>query len=193
MTVGFQPDGERAAAGGVWGKGVIQRGDALWVDFGVIAMNLHTDTRHLGYVLRPGELGPPPGLLACLATTNRLQDLLLAEMKPGRSGNAALKAVHAEMAHQGIDGTIYSHPIGDHGHGAGPLIGLWDRQEGVPVRGDLVIRPSTWFSIELQATSPIPEWKGQRLSCRQEEEAYLDEAGERRWVYRRQEKFHLVR
>jgi Xaa-Pro aminopeptidase len=156
-------------------------------------MNLHTDTQHLGYVLRPGETGPPPGLLACLATSNRLQDLVLAEMKPGRTGNAVLKAARAEMSRQGIDGTIYSHPIGDHGHGAGPLIGLWDRQEGVPVRGDLAIRPSTWFSIELQATSPIPEWKDQRLACRQEEDAYLDENGERHWVYRRQERFHLVK
>ena len=74
MTVWFHPDVERAAPGVDWGKGVIQRGDVLWVDFGVIAMNLHTDTQHLGYVLRPGETGPPPGLLACLATTNRLQD-----------------------------------------------------------------------------------------------------------------------
>lgn len=193
MTVWFQPDVERSAPGVEWGKGAIQRGDALWVDFGVIAMNLHTDTQHLGYVLRPGETGPPPGLLACLASTNRLQDLVLAEMKPGRTGNEALKSARAEMTRQGIDGTIYSHPIGDHGHGAGPLIGLWDRQEGVPGRGDLAIRPSTWFSIELQATSPIPEWKGQRLACRQEEDAYLDESGERHWVFRRQERFHLVR
>jgi hypothetical protein len=193
MTVWFHPDVERAAPGVDWGKGAIQRGDVLWVDFGVIAMNLHTDTQHLGYVLRPGETGPPPGLLACLATTNRLQDLVLAEMKPGRTGNEALKSARAAMSRQGIDGTIYSHPIGDHGHGAGPLIGLWDRQEGVPVRGDLAIRLSTWFSIELQATSPIPEWKGQRLACRQEEDAALDESGARHWVYRRQERFHLVR
>jgi hypothetical protein len=193
MTVWFHPDVERAAPGVDWGKGVIQRGDVLWVDFGVIAMNLHTDTQHLGYVLRPGETGPPPGLLACLATTNRLQDLVLAEMKPGRTGNEALKSARAEMARQGIDGTIYSHPIGDHGHGAGPLIGLWDRQEGVPARGELAIHPGTWFSIELQATSPIPEWKGQRLACRQEEDASLDESGARHWVYRRQERFHLVR
>jgi hypothetical protein len=193
MTVWFQPDVERAAAGVEWGKGAIQRGDALWVDFGVIAMNLHTDTQHLGYVLRPGETGPPPGLLACLATTNRLQDLVLAEMKPGRTGNETLRSARDAMSRQGIDGTIYSHPIGDHGHGAGPLIGLWDRQEGVPGRGDLAIRPNTWFSIELQAASPIPEWRGQRLACRQEEDAYLEESGERHWVYRRQERFHLVR
>jgi len=180
MTVWFHPDVERAAAGVDWGKGVIQRGDVLWVDFGVIAMNLHTDTQHLGYVPAARRDRPPsrPARLSRHPPT-RLQDLVLAEMKPGRTGNEALKSARAEMSRQGIAGTIYSHPIGDHGHGAGPLIGLWDRQEGVPVRGDLAIRPGTWFSIELQATSPIPEWKGQRLACRQEEDADLDESGAR--------------
>lgn len=117
----------------------------------------------------------------------------MAEMKPGRTGNEALKAARAEMTRLGIDGTIFTHPIGDHGHGAGPLIGLWDRQDGVPVRGDLPIRPNTWFSIELQATSDVPEWNGRRLPCRQEEDAYLDEKGDRRWAFRRQEQFYLVR
>jgi hypothetical protein len=200
MTTWFQPHVERAtpgATGDDWGDGVIGRGDVLWVDFGVIAMGLRTDTQHLGYVLRQSENGlegePPAGLATCLATTNRLQDLLLAEMRPGRSGNEALAAARAAAAKAGIEGTIYTHPIGDHGHGAGPLIGLWDHQEGVPVKGDLKIRPATWFSIELQATSPIPEWGGRKLSCRQEEEAYLDDRGERHWVYARQERFHLVR
>jgi Metallopeptidase family M24 len=193
MTTWFQPHVEHAAQGADWGDGVIQRGDALWVDFGVIAMGLKTDTQHLGYVLRPGETEPPAGLRDCLATTNRLQDTLLAEMKPGRTGNEVLAAARAAATKAGIEGTIYSHPIGDHGHGAGPLIGLWDHQEGVPVRGDLKVRPATWFSIELQATSAIPEWGGQKLACRQEEEAYLDDRGERHWVYARQERFHLVR
>ena len=192
MTVWFQPHVERADSEG-WGRGVIQRGDALWVDFGVNAMGLHTDTQHLGYVLRPGETAPPAGLQACIAASNRMQDIVLAEMQPGRTGNQALQAARAAMTREKIDGTVYTHPIGDHGHGAGPMIGLWDRQEGVPVRGDLKIRPDTWFSIELQATSAIPEWNGRRIACRQEEEAYLDEKGERRWVYRRQERFYLVR
>ena len=196
MTTWFQPHVEHAGSGPQgtdWADGVIERGDALWVDFGVIAMGLRTDTQHLGYVLREGETAPPPGLVACLATTNRLQDILLAEMRPGRSGNEVLAAARAAATQAGIDGTIYSHPIGDHGHGAGPLIGLWDHQEGVPVRGDLKVRPATWFSIELQATSALPEWGGRKLACRQEEEAYLDDQGERHWVYARQERFHLVR
>ena len=172
---------------------MIQRGDALWVDFGVIALGLHTDTQHLGYVLKEGETSPPMGLRQCLATSNRLQDILLAEMKPGRTGNEALKAARAAMTAEGINGTIYTHPVGDRGHAAGPLIGLWDRQEGVPARGDLKLRPGTWFSIELQATSAIPEWGDRPIACRQEEEAYLDDKGERHWLYRRQERFHLVR
>ena len=193
MTTWFQPHVEHASAAADWDSGVIARGDTLWVDFGVIAMGLRTDTQHLGYVLKPGESEPPAGLRACLATTNRLQDILLAEMRPGRSGNEVLAAARAAAGKAGIEGTVYSHPIGDHGHGAGPLIGLWDHQEGVPVKGDLKVRPATWFSIELQATSPIPEWGGKKLACRQEEEAYLDDQGERHWVYARQERFHLVR
>jgi hypothetical protein len=171
---------------------VIQRGDLLWTDFGVIGMRLKTDTQHLGYVLRVGETDAPAGLQACLAASNRMQDIQLAEMKPGRTGNEALSAALARMKQEGITGSLYSHPIGDHGHGAGPLIGLWDRQEGVPGRGDAKIRPSTWYSIELQATVPVAEWGGKTASCRQEEEAYLDENGDRHWVFRRQDRFHLV-
>jgi hypothetical protein len=193
MTVWFHPTIRRARQGETWATGVIERGDALWSDFGVIALGLHTDTQHLGYVLRDGETAPPAGLRACLATSNRLQDILLAEMTPGRTGSEVLRSARAKMTEAGIDGTLYSHPIGDHGHGAGPLIGLWDHQEGVADRGDLVVRPSTWFSIELQATSEIAEWDGDRLGCRQEEEAYLDASGDRHWTFRRQERFHLVR
>ncbi len=194
MTAWFHPSVSVQRAGDIPSDGpaVIERGDLLWVDFGVVAMNLHTDTQHLGYVLREGETDAPAGLKACLATSNRLQDILLAEMEPGRTGNAILADALAVMRSEGIDGTIYTHPIGDHGHGAGPLIGRWDAQDGVGPRGDVVLRPSTWHSIELQSTSPIPEWGGKAASCRQEEEAYLDETGARHWVFRRQEDFHLV-
>ncbi|HLM69454.1 MAG TPA: M24 family metallopeptidase, partial [Longimicrobium sp.] len=172
---------------------VIRRGDVLHCDFGITALGLNTDTQHMGYVLRPGETDAPAGLRAALARGNRLQDILLEEMRPGRTGNQVLAAARARMRAEGIDGTIYTHPIGAHGHGAGPLIGLWDRQEGVPGRGDVPLRPNTWFSIELQATTPVPEWNGQPVRMGLEEEARLDEGGARHWVLRRQERFHLVR
>ena len=192
-TVWFQANVDVQRAGEVPSSGtVIERGDLLWTDFGVVALNLHTDTQHLGYVLREGETGVPAGLQQCIANSNRLQDILLEHMEPGLSGNTILANTLAQMRAEGINGTVYTHPIGDHGHGAGPLIGRWDGQEGVPVRGDALLLPSTWHSIELQATTEIPEWAGKPASCRQEEEAYLDTEGERHWVFRRQSRFHLV-
>jgi len=172
---------------------VIQRGDVLHCDFGIVALGLKTDTQHMGYVLRDGEAAPPAGLSAALRRSNRLQDLLLEEMQPGRTGNDVLARTLARMRAAGINGTVYTHPIGDHGHGAGPLIGLWDRQEGVVGRGDVVLRPNTWFSIELQVTSPVPEWGGQAVRMAQEEEAMIAVNGERRWVLKRQTELHLVR
>jgi Xaa-Pro aminopeptidase len=175
------------------GSVVIQRGDVLHCDFGLTALGLNTDTQHMGYVLRSGERDVPDGLKVALANSNRLQDILLAEMKPGRTGNEVLTAARAAMQAAGIDGTIYTHPIGDRGHGAGPLIGLWDHQEGVPGRGDVPLIPSTWFSIELQATTPVPEWGNQPVRSAQEEDAELGADGAMRWILRRQTTWHLVR
>jgi Xaa-Pro aminopeptidase len=172
---------------------IIERGDHLHTDFGIKAMGLATDTQHVGYVLRAGETEPPAGLRAALARSNRLQDLLLERMRPGRTGNDVLADTLSAMKADGIDGTVYTHPIGDHGHGAGPLIGLWDRQQAVPGRGDVLLMPSTWFSIELQATTPVPEWGGQRVRSAQEEDAVLGEDGQMSWVLERQTRYHLVR
>ena len=172
---------------------VIQRGDVLHCDFGITALGLNTDTQHMGYVLREGERDAPPGLQRALRNSNRLQDLLLAEMRPGRTGNEVLASTLAAMRAAGITGTVYTHPIGDRGHGAGPLIGLWDPQEGVAGRGDVPLLAGTWFSIELQATTPVPEWGGQAVRSAQEEDAALGTDGTMRWILRRQTTFHLVR
>jgi Xaa-Pro aminopeptidase len=156
-------------------------------------MRLNTDTQHMGYVLGEGETDVPPGLKAALLASNRLQDIVTEELKPGRTGNEVLAASQARMRAAGIDGTIYSHPIGFHGHGAGPLIGLWDYQDGVPGRGDARVIPRMWYSIELQATSPVPEWGGQQVRSAQEEDAIVGADGRTRWAYQRQTAFHLVR
>ena len=172
---------------------VIQPGDVLWCDFGVTGMRLNTDTQHMGYVLKPGETGAPAGIRAALAASNRLQDIVFDELKPGRTGNEILRASLARMRAAGLDGTVYSHPVGMHGHGAGPLIGRWDAQEGVPGRGAVPVLASSWYSIELQVTSPVPEWGGQRLRSAQEEDVIVDADGQVRWAFGRQTELHLVR
>ncbi len=99
----------------------------------------------------------------------------------------------ASLRPEPLDGTIYSHPVGLHGHAAGPLIGMWDLQDGVPGRGDAKVTPRMWFAVELQATRAVPEWNRQRLRSGQEEDAVVDERGVARWAYRRQAAYHLVR
>ena len=175
------------------GAAIIEGGDVLHVDFGIKAMGMATDTQHMGYVLRPGEEEVPAGIMAALATANRLQDIVLEQLRPGRTGNEILAAALAAMRSEKINGSVYSHPIGDHGHGAGPLIGLYDRQEGVPDRGDVTILPNTWFSIELSVRVPVPEWGGQELFVGAEEDLKVDADGKPSWVLRRQSKYHIVR
>jgi hypothetical protein len=172
---------------------VIERGDVLHCDVGITALRLNTDTQHDAYVLREGETEVPAGLRKALANSNRFQDILMEEVRPGRTGNEVLKSSLARLAAEGISGTMYSHPIGMNGHGAGPLIGLWDYQEGVPGRGDAKIIPSMWFSSELQTTTPVPEWGGQPVRMAQEEDFFVGADGKTRWAYKRQAELHVIR
>nr|WP_202969152.1 M24 family metallopeptidase [Gemmatimonas phototrophica] len=197
LSTWFQPSVEIQRAFGspelVGVNPTILKGDVLHCDFGVTALGLNTDTQHMGYVLKDGETDVPAGLKKALANSNRLQDLTVEELKPGRTGNDVLKAVLTRMRSEKIDGTEYSHPIGLHGHGAGALIGLWDYQDGVPGRGDHTIIPGMWYSIELQATTPVPEWNNQQVRSAQEEDVIIDASGKVRWAFGRQSKFHLVK
>jgi hypothetical protein len=154
-------------------------GDLLHVDFGIRYLRLNTDTQMHAYVLRPGETQAPAGLREALSTGNRLQDILTSQFAGGRTGNEILKAALEQAKKEGIRPSIYTHPIGFHGHAAGPTIGLWDRQQGVPGAGDYPLFPDTAHSIELNATISVPEWNGKDVRIMLEEDAFFD--GEKTW------------
>ena len=169
-SVGIQRKG---AKGMLEGEEVIQPGDLLWTDFGITYLRLNTDMQHLAYVLKPGESKAPAGLRQGLANSNRAQDMLTRNFATGRSGNEVLALTRAEAAAAGLDASIYSHPIGLHGHGAGPSIGFWDNQNADP-RGSGLIAANTAWSIELTTFAAVPEWDGQRVDFRAEENAFFD-------------------
>jgi Xaa-Pro aminopeptidase len=173
-------------------KQVIQRGDMLHCDFGLVYFLFSTDTQHLAYVLQPGETDAPAGLKAGLKAANRLQDLTTQYAKVGATGNQALAAALAQAKTEGLTPSIYCHPVGYHGHAAGPPIGMTDYQEGVPVRGDYVFRPNTWHSIELNATHKVPEWGDQAVRFAEEENAVITKAGWD-WIAPRQTSFYLIK
>lgn len=157
---------------------VITPGDLLHVDIGISYLRLNTDIQQHAYVLKPGESAAPAALNQAFASANRLQDILTANFQQGRSGNAVLAAALRQARAEGIRPTIYTHPIGFHGHAAGPAIGMWDAQGGVPGAGDALLRHQTAYSIELNAASEIPGWR-EPVRIMLEEDAYFDESGVR--------------
>lgn len=154
-------------------KQIIQPGDLIHCDFGITYLRLNTDTQQIGYILKPGEDDAPDYLKKALEKGNRVQDILTSHFKTGRTGNEILKLSLDQAKSEGLKATIYTHPIGYHGHGAGPAIGMWDNQGGVPHTGDQPLYPNTAFSIELNAAVYIEEWK-KEIRIMLEEEAYFD-------------------
>lgn len=191
----FQPDVEIQAPGQSFEKEdkrtLILPGDLLWCDMGFYYLGLATDQQQNAYVLKPGESAPPQGLLDALAQANRLQDIHMAAMQIGRTGNEILAEALQQSRAEGINPQVYSHPLGYHGHAAGPTIGLWDQQGGVPGKGDYPVYDNTAYSIELNIAAPVPEWNDQVVRIRLEEDAAMHN-GEMRWLDGRQTHFHIV-
>ena len=171
---------------------VIQRGDLLHCDFGIVYMTLCTDTQQQAYVLREGETDAPAGLKRALALGNRLQDIHMEELMPGRTGNQVLAAALKRAKGEGLRPQIYSHPLGVHGHAAGAPVGMTDKQDGVPFDGDYPFFASTVHSIELNNRADVPEWGNQEVRIALEQDAVLTKAGAR-FLDRRQTALHLIR
>ena len=152
---------------------IIMPGDLLHVDFGITYLRLNTDTQQHAYVLKTGENKIPNDLEIAMKNGNRLQDILTGEIAVGRTGNEVLASALRKAKNEGITPSIYTHPIGYHGHGAGSTIGMWDQQEGVPGGGDYPIYPNTAYSIELYAETNVPSW-GKPVRIKLEEDAMFD-------------------
>src|SRR6185503_15758488 len=101
---------------------VLQRGDLVHLDVGLNYMGLSTDWQKHAYILLPGERDVPAGLKRALQNTNRLQDIMFSLARAGMSGVEVYDRTMEQAKKDGIDATIYSHPIGAQGHGLGASI-----------------------------------------------------------------------
>lgn len=173
---------------------VVQPGDVLHLDFGITYMGLNSDWQKMAYVLRPGEHDAPEGLKRALKNTNELQDaLMLRAARPGRTGGEVYNLAMEEMKRKGIEAKIYSHPIGNQGHGLGPSIDYRAAQRpdiGVAQSKPLV--KDTYQSIELNTATPVAEWDGQKVFVMMEDDAYLTDDGYKFFVPR-QESWYLIK
>ncbi len=100
---------------------VIQPGDIINNDIGVVYMGFHTDYKGTGYVLKPGETEPPQGIQEAFKNSLRVQDAVFEIAKVGKPGHQVRADSMALCDKWGIDGSVYSHSVGVGGHG----IGAW--------------------------------------------------------------------
>ena len=190
VTVQRAGDGAASPADGLSDR-IIERGDLIHIDFGIVRNGYHTDQQQHAYVLEQGETSAPASFVVGLSKANRLQDILMEEMQPGRTGNEVLAVTRERGLGEGIRPVVYTHPIGLHGHAAGSTIGLWDAQDGVPGAGDYPLGENTGWSIELAVEIDIEEWDGQTGRIMLEEDAFLDQEGTR-FLDGRQEELWLI-
>ena len=172
---------------------VIRRGDVLHCDIGIVYLGLCTDTQQNAYVCRIGEEDAPEGIKEALRRGNRLQDIVMAEHRAGRTGNEVLKSSLDKAKAEGLTPAVYCHPLGIHGHAAGFIVGLWNRQDGVPVRGDYPLYPNTCYAIEMNNAYKVPEWDGQSVRMGLEEPGVFTEKDGARFIDGRQTKLFIIK
>ena len=157
--------------------GVIRHGDLLHYDAGIHYLGLSTDLQRLAYVLHPGETQAPAGIRRGFTRGHWFGSLVAEEFIVGRTGNQIFTQSLERAKKEGLDATLYTHPIGIHCHGAGPTIGLYDKQEPIPQRGDRVLYPNTGYALEFNVASPVEEWDNQKVYFYLEETVYFTENG----------------
>ncbi|RFS14015.1 M24 family metallopeptidase [Emticicia sp. C21] len=157
-------------------KQVIMPGDLLHCDFGITYLRLNTDQQQHAYILKPGETDIPDYLKEAFKQGNQLQNNLTDNFKAGLTGNEILAKALEQSKKEGLRGTIYTHPIGNHGHAAGPTIGMWDNQGKTIGSGDYPLNFNTAYSIELNVSVDLAEWK-KPIRIMLEEDGFFDEKG----------------
>ncbi len=169
---------------------VIQAGDLLHLDFGVTAFGLNTDWQKMAYVLRPGEIAAPAGMTAALHNTNLLQDSLMSHSRPGRTAGDVYNDIMADMARQHIEAKVYSHPIGEQGHGLGAALDYRAAQAFASEAKRL--RKGSFLSMELNTATPVAEWGNQKVYMMEEDDTYLTDEGFKTFLPR-QTSLYLIR
>lgn len=165
---------------------VVQPGDVIMIDWGVVLMNMATDVKRVAYVLRPGETKPPASIQAAFDKAIAVRDTLKPALQPGRTAAETMKAMDAALAAAGFgviafnrpnagDSTdvVYGfHPVGNAGHDVGPSMTTWQ-----PLQQTFTLHRQHMFSFEYFAYSPIAEWGGKKLRVPIEDSAIVMEHG----------------
>jgi Xaa-Pro aminopeptidase len=165
---------------------VVQPGDVIMIDWGVVLMNMATDVKRVAYVLKPGETRPPASIQAAFDKALQVRAVLKPALLPGRTATDTMKAMDAALAAGGYGVIAFNrpnaddktdvvygfHPVGNAGHDVGPSMTTWQ-----PLQQTFTLHRQHMFSFEYFAYSPIEEWGGKKLRVPIEDSAIVMEHG----------------
>ncbi len=171
---------------------IIQPGDILHCDFGITYMGLNTDTQEMAYIARPDETEVPDDILKAHSQANQLQDFVVEEMEIGKSGNDVLMGAVEKARAAGLMPSVYTHPIGYHGHAAGATFGRFDWQKPSK-EGEYPVYPNTMYALELNVMAPIDSWDEQVILYGLETDIVIREDGSVHYFGKRQMQPHFVK
>jgi Xaa-Pro aminopeptidase len=187
VTLSVTREGERVGGSNT----VVQPGDLLKTDIGIIYTGLYTDYKRTAYVLKPGETTAPAGLQAALYNALKVQDAVTQVALPGVLGYEVKAEAEALCESQGGDANVASHSVDGFIHGVGSWFAAnWP--DRTSVRSTFPVRDGAYYALESSATSEIPEWDNQRLSFGTEESVYATPDGLKYFIPR-QEELYLIR
>jgi len=144
--------------------------------------------------LDEGEKAVPGGLRRPIKNTNELQDALtLRAARPGKVAGDVYNQAIEEMKQKGIEAQLYSHPIGNQGHGLDPSIDFRAaRPEDMAATQAKRLRKGSDISVELNTQAAVPEGDNQKVYIMMEDDACLTEEGYK-FFRPRQEDFYLIK
>ena len=174
---------------------VIRRGDILHCDVGIKYLGLCTDMQWHAYVCKIGEDDAPEGLKEALKRANGVAEIFMNEFKVGRTGKEIKNSTMNKATEEGLRPLIYTHPLGFHGHAAGPPMEARPpgrAPEGTQARMEYPLYYNTVYSIEFSSTSSVPEWDNQDVRIAYEEDAVFTKEG-CRFIDGHQTEFYLIK
>jgi Xaa-Pro aminopeptidase len=128
---------ESAVGHGAPGDLLIERGQILHIDFGVMQDDYCSDIQRVAYFLAEDEAEPPEPVARGFATVRAAIEAAVAACKPGARGVDVDAAARKVIVEAGYPEFKYAtgHGLGRNAHDGGPLLGpAWERYGASPMQ-----------------------------------------------------------
>jgi hypothetical protein len=147
------------------------------------------------YVCRIQEKDAPDGIKEAHQRALQVAEMFMNEFREKRSGVEVVEKTMGKVKNAGIEALIYSHPVGFHGHAAGPP--MEGRPKGQkPADSEFTqhypLYRNTAYAIEFSVFHRVADWNNQKIRYGFEENAVFTETG-CRFIDGCQQKLILIR